>query len=71
MSKPSDNTDTFAYFRGNIVNMVLPREITINGRAQDGDTFRRSSEFETLDRILYLTVNVKIFSLMDSIYHYF
>ena len=50
---------------------LLPNRIALIGRAQDGDTFRRSSEFETLDRILYLNVNVMIFSLMDSLYHYF
>ena len=24
VSKPSNNTDTFTYFRGNVVNMMLP-----------------------------------------------
>ena len=43
----------------------MPNRIALVARLKDGDTFRRSSEFETLDRILYLNVNVKIFSLVN------
>ena len=28
--KPCNNTDTFAYFLGNVVTMVVPGEITVN-----------------------------------------
>ena len=45
---------------------LLPNKIALVARQMET---LLGAEFETLDRILYLNANLKIFSLMDSIYH--
>ena len=48
--------------------VLLPNKIALVAGEKEA---LLGAEFETLDRILYLNVNLEIFSLIDSIYHYF
>ena len=51
--------------------MLSKFKITALGDSNVATRLGHNRKFETLDRILYVNVNVKIFSLMDPIYHYF